>query len=75
MNILFSKEYVEFLLKHNGGTGNIGKYYVDMWSLEDIIDFYDECIETGLEELVVFASDGCEMGYVFDKKNNSTRND
>ena len=73
LKILFPKEYTEFLLEYHGGSGEIGEYYIDMWSLEDVIDFYDECTETGLEELVVFASDGGGMGYAFDKKNNSIR--
>ncbi|WP_252238412.1 SMI1/KNR4 family protein [Clostridium sp. VAP51] len=73
VGILFPNKYLEFLRNHNGGSGNIGNYYIDMWSLEDIIDFYDECVETGLDELVIFASDGCGMAYAFDKKNNSIR--
>lgn len=73
LGISFPNKYSEILRKHNGGSGNIGNYYIDMWRIEDIIDFYAECSETGLDNLVVFASDGSGMAYAFDKKDYSVR--
>lgn len=67
LGIKFPEEYREILKLYNGGSGDIGEYYIDLWSLEDIVDFYEENMEDESKDLVVFASDGCGMGYAFKK--------
>ncbi len=60
----FPKEYKEILLSVDGGYGQIGKYYVDFWNLNDVC-FYYENMES-LEGLIPFASDGCGIAFAFD---------
>ena len=62
------EELREVLLLCNGGSGNIGKYYIDLWSIEDIVDFYEDVMETTDNILIPFASDGCGMAFALDKK-------
>ncbi len=68
IKINFPKEYVDFMLFSNGGFGNIGDEYLDVWNLEDIVDFYENCCDCGLEEVVLFASNGAGIGYAFYKE-------
>lgn len=67
LEIKFAEEYKNILKLYNGGSGEIGEYYIDLWSLEDIVDFYEENMEDEVSDLVVFASDGCGMAYAFRK--------
>lgn len=67
LGIKFPEEYRSILRLYNGGSGKIGEYYVDLWSLEDIVDFYEENMGDESKNLVVFASDGCGMAYAFKK--------
>lgn len=67
LGIKFSKEYRSILKLYNGGSGEIGEYYIDLWSLEDIVDFYEENMGDESKDLVIFASDGCGMAYAFKK--------
>lgn len=67
LGIKFPEEYRSILKLHNGGSGEIGGYYIDLWGLEDIVDFYEENMEDESRDLIVFASDGCGMAYAFKK--------
>ena len=67
LGIKFPEEYRGILKLYNGGSGEIGEYYIDLWSLEDIVDFYEENMGDESKDLVVFASDGCGMAYAFKK--------
>ena len=69
LEIKFPEEYRSILKLYNGGSGEIGDYYIDLWSLEDIINFYEDNMGDEIKDLVLFASDGCGMAYAF-KKNN-----
>ena len=67
LGVDFPEGLRNILKLHNGGSGNIGKYYLDLWSLEDIIDFYQENMEDRAANLVPFASDGCGMSFTLNK--------
>jgi hypothetical protein len=71
--IKFPEEYRSIFKLYNGGSGEIGEYYIDLWSLEDIVDFYEENMGEESKDLVVFASDGCGMAYAFKKGNAEIR--
>lgn len=73
LGINFQKEYKKIMLKSNGSFGNIGKKYIEFWSLEDIEDFWEEIGEDFLEGLIPFASDGCGMAYAFKRDSNEIR--
>ena len=66
INWHFPTDYREILMAVDGGYGKIGDLYIDFWNLNDII-FYYEDIEN-LDGLIPFASDGCGIAFVFDKK-------
>jgi hypothetical protein len=67
-------EGLRSIIKHyNGGSGNIGNYYLDLWSLEDIVEFYQENMKDEADNLVPFASDGCGMSFTLNKGNTEIR--
>lgn len=68
IKIKFPKEYIDFMLFSNGGFGNIRDEYLEVWNLEDIVDFYENCCDCGLDEIVAFASNGAGIGYAFKKE-------
>lgn len=73
LGIKFPKELRKLLLLYNGGSGKIEDYYLDLWSLEDIVDFYQENMESEMEDLVPFASDGCGIAFAFKKGSSEIR--
>lgn len=73
LGIKFPEELRRILLLYNGGSGEIGDYYLDLWSLEDIVDFYQENMETEVNNLVPFASDGCGMAFALKKDSSEIR--
>ncbi len=73
LGIKFPEEMRRILLLYNGGSGEIGDYYLDLWSLEDIIDFYQENMEVEENNLVPFASDGCGMAFALKKGSSEIR--
>ncbi|MGC6174272.1 SMI1/KNR4 family protein [Lacrimispora sp. 38-1] len=73
LGIKFPEELRKILLLYNGGSGEIGDYYLDLWSLEDIIDFYQENMEVEENNLVPFASDGCGMAFALKKGSSEIR--
>lgn len=73
LEIKFQKEYRYILKLCNGGSGDIGENYIDLWNLEDIVDFYEDNVGEAIKDLVFFASDGCGMAYAFRKSNNEIR--
>jgi hypothetical protein len=67
LGIEFPEGLRSILKLYNGGSGKIGDYYLDLWALEDIIDFYQENMEAEADNLVPFASDGCGMSFTLIK--------
>lgn len=70
LGVKFPKEYREFILQTNGAEGGIGDYgYLVVWPV-DVIAQYNEDYEvekynTGL---VYFGSDGGDIAFAFDKR-------
>lgn len=65
-----SSEYIDIMFECNGGHGSVGKSYLDLWSAEEVNDFYEDSLEHGLENFILFASDGCGNGFAFYKCTN-----
>ncbi len=63
----FPQEYLEWMCYSNGGQGEINNNYIDLWPIEDVRDFYEDCNLYERFTYVIFASDGCGMGYAFSK--------
>lgn len=72
VGISFPQQYKEFMLFSNGAVGEIGNSYLTIWELEDVQDFYEDCCEGDLANIVLFSSDGAKVGYGFDKSKSGT---
>lgn len=72
VGIRFPQQYKELMLFSNGAVGEVGNSYLTLWELEDVQDFYDDCCQDDLFNIVLFASDGAKMGYGFDKSKSLT---
>lgn len=70
LGVSFPREYVEFMLTSNGGEGTIGTTsYLALWPIQDIIPRNEGCgVEEFIPKLLLFGSDGAEMAYAFDKR-------
>ena len=73
LGIKFPKELRKILLLYNGGNGKIGENYLDLWGIEDIVEFYQENMENGEANLVPFATDGCGMALALKKDSSEIR--
>lgn len=73
VNYKFPNGYIQIIKQFNGGSGDIGDNYINLWTLEDVVEFYEDISDPYLSELVVFASDGCGMGYGFSKTDDGIR--
>lgn len=70
LNVKFPQEYKDFILKYNGGEGEIGEEgYLVVWSVDDIAQYNEDYdVETYNPGLVYFGSDGGDMAFAFDKR-------
>ncbi len=68
LGIVFSKDYVDFLLWSNGGEGEIGENYISFWRCEDIVQLNkDYGIDKYLtKDFISFGTDGGGECYAFD---------
>lgn len=45
-NVILPKQYVGFMKKHNGGKGDIGETWLELYPLEELQEINDDyCIE------------------------------
>lgn len=67
LGVALPRDYLDFLLQHNGGEGFIGGNYIVIWKAEALADFNRE-YEVGkyAPGLFLFGSDGGGEGYGFD---------
>ena len=63
-------EYREILKSVDGGYGEVGNNYIDFWNIDDIGFYIEDVNDNDLDELILFASDGCGIAFAFDKRNN-----
>lgn len=73
LKIIFPKEHRGILELYDGGYGEIGKYYIDLWGLFDVLKFHDDIGEDDMQNMIAFASDGCGMAYVFMRNSEEIR--
>lgn len=74
LGIKLPDQYVEFMLESNGAEGNVGtKSYLSIWSAEQIVQLNEEyAVNEFTPGLVYFGSDGGDMAYAFDKRENES---
>jgi len=61
LKIRFQESYKQIIQEYNGGSGDIGQYYIELWSIEDIVDFFEEIEDEDRDGIIVFASNGCGL--------------
>lgn len=66
----FPEEYINFMLNSNGANGEIGEAYINVWSIDEVLDYYEISSEAGLNNLVFFASNEGNAGFAFNKEDN-----
>jgi hypothetical protein len=60
-------DYVDFLKRHNGGEGLVGKKYLILWKAEELMRFNREYeVEEYAPGIFLFGSSGGGEGYGFD---------
>ena len=58
-NVVLPKQYLEFMKKHNGGQGDIGETWLELFTLEDLQEINDDyCIEDFLPDHIIIGSNG-----------------
>lgn len=65
LNIKFPKDYINFMLKYNGGSGVINNNYIIIYKIDDC--YKNEEI---FPNLIYFGSDGGGEAYAFDQNDN-----
>ena len=72
-NFNLPRDYVEFMKKHNGGEGAIGKYgYLAVWSVEELFSYnYEKNGPILSDTLLYFASDRGGTLFAFKMESNS----
>lgn len=60
-------DYLDFLKRHNGGEGFVGKKYLILWKAEELLRFNREYeVEEYAPGIFLFGSSGGGEGYGFD---------
>ncbi|WP_455616675.1 SMI1/KNR4 family protein [Eisenbergiella sp.] len=58
-NVVLPKQYLEFMKTHNGGKGDIGETWLELFSLEELQEINDDyCIEDFLPDHIIIGSNG-----------------
>lgn len=64
-------DYLDFLKRHNGGEGFVGKKYIILWKAEELVRFNHEYeVELYAPGIFLFGSSGGGEGYGFDLQDN-----
>lgn len=71
--IRFPKQYFDFMLFCNGGEGSIGhNSYLVIWPIEQLVDLNKAyAVSDFTPGLIYFGSDGGDMAYAFDAREES----
>ncbi|HEY8602207.1 MAG TPA: SMI1/KNR4 family protein [Thermomicrobiales bacterium] len=68
------EDYIQFILWSNGGEGELGKMYLSLWKVEDLIETSDTyLIRHYLPDCIGIGTDGGDYGYCFDYRENRQR--
>jgi hypothetical protein len=65
----FPSDYLNFLLRTNGGEGLIGSEYLILWSIDDLITLNDAySVDKFAPGLILIGSDGGDTAYAIDTR-------
>lgn len=58
-NVVLPKKYLEFMKTHNGGKGDIGETWLELFSLEELQEINDDyCIDDFLPDHIIIGPNG-----------------
>lgn len=65
LGITFSEDYIEFMLRSNGGAGWLGPNYISLYDLHDVV-YRNRLYAESSVEFLIFGSDGGGEFFAFD---------
>lgn len=69
--VALPKQYLKFIKKHNGGEGDIGETWLQLFRLEELQEINDDyCIEDFLPNHIIIGSNGNGELYGIDSDGN-----
>lgn len=69
LGISLPQDYHDFLLRHDGGEGFVGEYYLILWKASELVPFNkDYEVDLYAPGFVIFASNGGGEGFAFDTR-------
>ncbi len=69
IGVKFPADYKKFLLMSNGVSGFVGKSYLLIWALEEIVEINQQAsVNEFAPGLILFGSDGGGMSYALDTR-------
>ncbi|MBO9128511.1 SMI1/KNR4 family protein [Bacillus sp. 165] len=67
LNVKFPSDYVEFMIKSNGGEGNIGESYLRLWKIEELVKGNEDySVSEFAPGLLIIGSDGGGTAFGYD---------
>lgn len=70
-NIVLPKQYLEFMKKYNGGKGDIGEAWLELFTLEELQEMNDDyCIKDFLPNHIIIGTNGNGELYGIDSDGN-----
>jgi hypothetical protein len=67
LDVALPRDYFVFLLYANGAEGPIGRQYIELWPVEDLLAANQEYTDSELSKgFFFFGSDGAGEGFAFD---------
>ncbi|WML48521.1 SMI1/KNR4 family protein [Neobacillus sp. PS3-34] len=67
LNVNFPPDYIEFMLKTNGGEGTIGESYLKLWEIQELIESNEDySVPEFAPGLLIIGSDGGGTAYGYD---------
>lgn len=67
-SIELAADYVEFVTQHDGGEGDVGSVWLQLWTIDRICSTADADVSP-YEGVLLFAGDGANTIYGFDSTN------
>jgi hypothetical protein len=66
LDVSFPEDYINFIIKSNGATGDVGGSYLQLWPIEDVLSRNTALgVAEYAQSLVLFGSDGGGLAYGF----------
>ena len=65
--IEISDDFAEFYAEYNGGCGDVGDAYIEIWRLDELAELNENYqVKRNIDNIVIFGSDGGDMAFGYD---------